>query len=139
MNWYNNYKLVKDGDGYTLEIYLNKDLPEFADEYMSENGESPEKLEDKAKKLIKDKFSNVKINAVKFMLGAIVVATVPLYAGTSTAAAAAPTSVSQSASKTVTVTATRLNVRTGPSTSYSIRCGKGTVFRLLMSLAAGIK
>ncbi|HHV50555.1 MAG TPA: SH3 domain-containing protein [Clostridiales bacterium] len=120
MDWYNNYRLVKDGDGYILEIYLNKDLPEFADENMAKSPETSVKLEDKAKGLIKEKFSNLKINAVKFVLGAIVVATIPLYASTATAEAASPTSVSQSASKTATVTASSLNVRSGPSTSYSI-------------------
>ena len=40
MDWYNNYRLVKDGDGYILEIYLNKDLPEFADENMAKSPET---------------------------------------------------------------------------------------------------
>ena len=120
MDWYNSYKLVEDKDGYVLEIYLNRDLPEFAAEYMSGKAEKAEKLEDKAQQLIKDKFAGVKINAVKFILGAIVIATIPLYAGTGTAKAATPAGISQPAGKTATVTATSLNVRTGPSTSYSI-------------------
>ena len=70
MDWYNSYKLVEDKDGYVLEIYLNKDLPEFAAEYMSGKAEKAEKLEDKAQQLVKDKFAGVKINAVKFILGA---------------------------------------------------------------------
>ena len=116
MDWYNSYKLVEDKDGYVLEIYLNKDLPEFAAEYMSGKAEKAEKLEDKAQQLVKDKFAGVKINAVKFILGAIVIATIPF----GTAKAAAPAGISQPAGKTATVTATSLNVRTGPSTSYSI-------------------
>lgn len=123
MDWYSNYKLTEDGEGYTLEIYLNKDLPEFADEFLSNTKVNALKLEDKAKNIIKENFSNIKINAIKFILGGIVVATIPLYGGVGTAAAAgaAPTSVSQSVeSTTYTVTASKLIVRTGPSTTYAV-------------------
>ena len=35
MDWYTSYKLTKDDDGYVLEVYLNKDMPEFAEEFLS--------------------------------------------------------------------------------------------------------
>lgn len=113
MDWYTSYRLVEDGDGYTLEINLNKDMPEFAEEFLSNAKVNALKLEDQAKKLIQEKFSGMKINAVKFLVGAIAVATIPLYAGTFTASAAP-------ANATHTVTASRLNVRAGPSTSNTI-------------------
>lgn len=127
MDWYTRYKLVKDGDGYTLEIYLNKDSTEFADEYMSDKEKDVSKLDDKVKKLIKDKFSNLKINSAKIIIGTVIVATIPFFMGT-TVAAAEPTSttsvqqsVYQSEINTIgTVTASQLNVRSGPATSYSI-------------------
>ena len=100
MDWYTSYKLTKDDDGYVLEVYLNKDMPEFAEEFLSNARVNALKLEDKVKRLIQDKFSDIKINAVKFMVGTVAVATIPLYAGSITASAAgtAPTSASQSIS-----------------------------------------
>jgi|LSQX01.1.fsa_nt_gb cell wall-associated NlpC family hydrolase len=123
MDWYTSYKLTKDDDGYVLEVYLNKDMPEFAEEFLSNARVNALKLEDKVKRLIQDKFSDIKINAVKFMVGTVAVATIPLYAGSITASAAgtAPTSASQSISQSsYSVTASSLNVRTGPSTANSI-------------------
>ncbi|MDD3692623.1 MAG: SH3 domain-containing protein [Oscillospiraceae bacterium] len=114
MSWYTDYKLIKDGDGYILAIYLNQDS-EFAKEFLS-NKESPLKLEDKLADLIKEKFSNIKINTVKLIVGAVTVVSIPFYASMASAAGAAPSSTSQ----TGTVTASSLNVRAGPSTSHSI-------------------
>ncbi len=114
MSWYTDYKLIKDGDGYTLAIYLNEDS-EFANEFLS-NAKSSKKLEDKVSDLIKEKFSNIKINTVKLIVGAVTVVSIPFYASMASAAGATPSSTSQ----TGTVTASSLNVRSGPSTSHSI-------------------
>ncbi len=119
-----NYRLIPDGDGYILEIVLDKNAPEFADDLFSKIDEKPVDIESKALKLIKDKFSDIKINAVRFMIGAAVIAIVPLYAGnmkTHAASAEPATSVSQMQQSTsFYVTASKLNVRSGPSTSNSV-------------------
>ncbi|OQA48365.1 MAG: Murein DD-endopeptidase MepH precursor [Firmicutes bacterium ADurb.Bin300] len=124
MDIFKNFRLVPDGDGYILEIVLDKNAPEFADDFLSEKDEKPLDLESKALKLIKDKFSDIKINAIRFMIGAAVIAIVPLYAGTAeTHAASATTATSLSQSQRSTsfyVTASKLNVRNGPSTSNPV-------------------
>lgn len=124
MDIFKNFRLVPDGDGYILEIVLDKNAPEFADNFLSEKDEKPLDLESKALKLIKDKFSDIKINAIRFMIGAAVIAIVPLYAGTAethAASATTATSVSQSQRSTsFYVTASKLNVRNGPSTSNPV-------------------
>ncbi len=128
MNWYTKYKLIPDGEGYILEIHLNNESAEFAKEFLSEEGRQALNLEDKIKELVGSKLSDFKINTVKLMVGAIMVATIPFaaIAAATPAAAAQPAAVAAAAqpastvSGTYQVTASKLNVRSGPSTSYTV-------------------
>lgn len=114
MDWYKGYRLVKDGDGYIIEIYLNKDSNEFSREFTSNFKNNLLKLDDKIKNFVDEKFSNIKINSVKLIMGSLIVASIPFASIASAHAAdAAPVS-------TGTVTASKLNVRSGPSTGYSV-------------------
>lgn len=121
MAWYKEYKLVEDGENYIVEIYLNKESEEFADEFFSNIKENVLKLDDKIKNLLDDKFSGIKIKTVKVIMGTMLVATIPFAAlPKAEAAEAAPLSATVQSTVTGVVTASRLNMRTGPSTTYSI-------------------
>ena len=126
MELFRNYRLVEDSQGFVLEIYLNKDDEEFSAEFLAKIKENALGLEESVKKLIAEKFPNIKINAVKFLIGSMVVGSLAL-GGLSahqnmTASAAAPqaSAVQMANQRTATVTASQLNVRSGPSTAYSI-------------------
>lgn len=131
MSWYENYKLVESGDGYVLEIYLNPEDTEFSGEFFSDIKENVLDLDERIKKFVGDNFKDIKITAVKLMLGATVVGAIP-FIHTAKAAAEVvntPTLPSQTSTQstsisivntTGTVTASSLNVRTGPATTFSI-------------------
>ncbi|MBL4936032.1 C40 family peptidase [Clostridium sp. YIM B02515] len=129
MNWYKGYKIVKDRNGYNLIIYLNSEKAEFSSEIIDDVKKNILTLNGEVNKLVEDKFSNIRINSIKLMLGALVIGTIP-FAGhakvhaetpTTNQVQAAPASFeSNRLDATGTVTASRLNVRKGPSTSYSI-------------------
>jgi cell wall-associated NlpC family hydrolase len=122
MDWYRNYKLVREEDGYTLVVDLNPESTEFSAEFLDGVKKNLLQLDDQIKNLIEEKFSDVKVNSVKLMLGSLIVASIPFVGHTKVKAAEATTTSAQQATVqlTGTVTASKLNVRTGPSTSYSI-------------------
>lgn len=129
MDWYKDYKLVKDGDGYAVEIFLNKDSTEFSQEFLSNIKENVLDLDDQVRKLVQEKFADYKITSVKLLMGTMIVASIPFAISMNTQAADVSPITQQSAtqstgitalSTTGVVTANNLNVRSGPSTSYSI-------------------
>lgn len=122
MDWYRNYKLVREEDGYTLVVDLNPESTEFSVEFLDGVKKNLLQLDDQIKNLIEEKFSDVKVSSVKLMLGSLIVASIPFVGHTKVKAVEATTTSAQQATmqSTGTVTASKLNVRTGPSTSYSI-------------------
>jgi cell wall-associated NlpC family hydrolase len=128
MSWYRHYKLIKENDGYVVEIYLNPNTPEFSEEFLSTVKETILVLDGEIEKLVEEKFQDIKVNAVKLMLGALVVGSIPFAPTIKAHAADTATGSTQTSNATVdtnlnvtgVVTASKLNLRTGPSTSYSI-------------------
>lgn len=123
MNFYKNYRLVEDAQGFTLEIYLDPDSEEFSSELSEGDRENTLRLDEQIKKLIQENFSDIKINSVKLIVGSIVVATLSFLPGVNTFAATTTASAYSnivSLNRTATVTASSLNMRSGPSTAYSI-------------------
>lgn len=122
MDWYTDYKLVKDNDEYTLIINLNPNSTEFSKELTKSFKENILELDDQIRKVVKEKFPDIKVSCVKLMLGSLIVASIPFVNAPEAKAATAPTGT-QTATVTLnttgTVLATKLNVRQGPSTSYS--------------------
>lgn len=126
MDWYKSYKLVKNGDGYNLIIFLNPNSTEFSNELVTNFRENILDMDEQIRDFVKEKFSNVKINTVKLILGTIAVATMPFMPHTKAQAAVTPTSTStQNPTSNVVklnttgiVLATKLNVRYGPSVNY---------------------
>jgi cell wall-associated NlpC family hydrolase len=118
MDWYKSYKLMETEEGNTVIIELSPQVSEFSQELLTTVKENILELDEQIQNLIDEKFSDVKVNSVKLMLGSIIVASIPFMAHTKVQAA---TNAEQTAvSGTGVVTATKLNVRTGPSTNYSI-------------------
>ena len=126
MAWYRDYKLIKVDNEYILEVYLNPNTPEFSDELLSNIKENVLAFDKQIEKLVQEKFPDIKVNSVKLMLGALVVGSIPFMPHTHTKAAEITPSVEQTATAvsslntTGVVTASRLNMRSGPSTDYSI-------------------
>lgn len=127
MDWYKCYKLIKEGDGYVLEICLNPHSAELSKELDGSFKERILGLDDHIRWLVRERFSDIKINTVKLLLGTITVASIPFslpfkakaetISGTQYAVAA---STVTELNTTGVVIAEKLNVRKGPSTSYSI-------------------
>ena len=119
MEWYLKHRLVKEGDGYSIEIVLNADSAEFGSEFMSNIKEKVLGLDDKIRALVSQKYADLKINYVKLIMGSMIVATIPFAA--STKAEASVINVQETVMQGVgIVTANQLNMRTGPATTYSI-------------------
>lgn len=126
MDWYKSYRLIKKDDGYTVVIYLNPHATEFSGELGTSLKENILELDNQISEFIKETFSGIKVNTVKLMLGALVVASIP-FGGlmkVTKARAATTTQTSTQSGTTVlnttgVVLASSLNVRSGPSTSYS--------------------
>lgn len=136
MSFYKDYKLVENAQGYTLEIYLDPALEEFASEFLEAVKENANQIDAQITRLIQEKFSDVKINSVKFMVGTLVVGTLSILPGVyASAATTAPTTYSDTVAlnTTATVTASKLNMRSGPSTTYSIMhvLWKGNVVKVI--------
>ncbi|MDP4087737.1 MAG: SH3 domain-containing protein, partial [Bacillota bacterium] len=128
MDWYKDYRLIQDGDSYTVEISLNPYSTEFSKELVTNLKENVLELDEQIRSLVQEKFSGIKVNAVKLLLGTMVVASIPFAHHTKVQAAelgaaqqgASTTASITTLSTTGTVTASSLHVRTGPSTSYAI-------------------
>lgn len=128
MDWYLNYKLVEEGNGFTVVIDLNPDSTEFSSEIVTTLKDNLKNIDEKIRELIDKNYSDIKINSVKLVLGTLIVASVPFVTHTKVSAAETTTSVTEqvnavsyaSLNTTGIVTATRLNVRSGPATTYSI-------------------
>lgn len=136
MSLYKSYRLVEDAQGFTLEIYLNPDSEEFSSEFLTSVKENALKLDEQITKLIQEKFSDVKINSVKLLIGTMVVGSLSLPPIAETFAATNTNSGytdQVSTVKTATVTATKLNMRSGPSTANPIMhvLWKGNVVKIV--------
>lgn len=127
MDWYKCYKLVKDGDGYVLEICLNPHSSELSKELDASFKEKILELDDHIRYLVKERFSDIKIHTVKLLIGTITIASIPFTLPLKAKAAITPGAQYTAAASTMIqlnttgiVIAGKLNVRHGPSTSYSI-------------------
>ena len=74
-----NYILEKEPDGYTLILYLDIGLTEFANEFGNNEEEQSNNLNKYIKEFIKNNFAEIKINTIKLMVGSIVIATITLH------------------------------------------------------------
>lgn len=133
MSWCREYKLVQESEGAVVLLYLNIEQSEFANEFLESIKENYIEVETEIKNFIDEKFPDIKVSGAKILVGALVVGTMSFIphgeakaeintsGGTATTQQAATSSLATiNVNTTGTVKATKLNVRTGPSTSYSI-------------------
>lgn len=73
-----NYKLVKENNEYTLILYLDIGLTEFANEFGTNEEEQNKNLNKFIREFIKSNFSDIRINSVKLMVGSVVIATLTM-------------------------------------------------------------
>jgi LysM repeat protein len=69
---FQRYKIIQEGDQYTLELYLS----DFQEEFAIELGESPKKREglfQEARRIAREQYPNLKINTIKILAGAMVI------------------------------------------------------------------
>ena len=78
MDFIKSYKLEKNNNDYTLILYLNIGLTEFANEFGTNEEEQSKNLNNYIKEFIKNNFSDIKISSVKLMVGSAVIATITL-------------------------------------------------------------
>ena len=129
MDWYKNYRLIKKDDGYVVEIYLNKASEEFSEEFLSNIKENVLSLDENIRNLIKEKYPYIKINAVKLIMGTVIVGSIPFVHNIHAKAATGTTSGVSAENAVSTrllyttgeVTASVLNLRTGPSITDPIK------------------
>ena len=70
---FRSYQLIETGDGYDLILYMDTEMDdvEFAEEFGRIDGENKNRLNKNIKDYIREKFPNMKINAVKIMAGTV--------------------------------------------------------------------
>ena len=78
MDLFTGYKLNRQGDEYTLILYLSKNQTEFSKELTGDDPDSREKLNNNVVEYVKGKFPSLKINAVKVMVGSMLIASFAL-------------------------------------------------------------
>ncbi|WP_458413569.1 glycosyl hydrolase family 18 protein [Schinkia sp. CFF1] len=82
---FKNYRLVPDGDGYTVILYLDEQTSEFANELGSAEPSEQTRANEKITAFVKKNFSNLKVKSVKIMVGTTLLLTIPLNAAPSSA------------------------------------------------------
>jgi hypothetical protein len=120
MSWYKNYRLINDGNGYTVIIYLNPNATEFSSELVTNIKENILELDAQIREFTCEKLSGLKINAIKLVLGTLVVGTIPFLHSPKAHAAGTTVQATTNMYAKGIVTATKLNVRSGPSTNNPI-------------------
>ncbi|MDR7855554.1 glycosyl hydrolase family 18 protein [Tissierella sp.] len=79
MKFINNYKLEENIQGYTLTLYLDLGLTEFADEFGSKKEDQIHNLDKFINDFIKNNLPELKIKSVKIMAGTILIASINLH------------------------------------------------------------
>lgn len=83
------FRLVPEGDGFTLLLYLDSNGIQFAAE-LGTYAQPKQDIRQEIKRIIKRNFKNLKVNTVRIMVGTILVTSFPI--GTFTAEAEAASS-----------------------------------------------
>lgn len=89
MSCYNECRLEKDNDEYSVVIYLNPQATEFSSEFFSNIKKNVLGLDEQIKKMVSEKFPDIKISYAKIMLGTVMIATVPFASAANVEAATA--------------------------------------------------
>jgi peptidoglycan DL-endopeptidase LytF len=77
MELFERYRLEKESDGYTVVLYLNKNVTEFSDELGHLKEERRESLYTTVTSYVKDKFPDIKVKTIKVVIGSMLFAVLP--------------------------------------------------------------
>jgi LysM repeat protein len=106
MSIFIRHNLIEDKDGYIIMLYLDPSLTEFSKEIGSITDSRQEgMLDENIKSYINSHFPNLKVNAVKIMVGSVLLATIP-FSGTVhnvSAASISPTQAVQAAEQGIKI------------------------------------
>ncbi|WP_102028906.1 muramidase family protein [Salirhabdus sp. Marseille-P4669] len=77
---FQHHRIEQNDNGYTLILYLDEQLTEFAQSFgeKSLNDQTETDLKQGVYQYIREKVPNLKVNAVKVVLGSMMIATIPL-------------------------------------------------------------
>jgi LysM repeat protein len=78
MDLFKGYKIHREDDGFTLILYLSPSHAEFSKEISSKDSSRSSELNQNVEEYVKSNFPNLKINAVKVMVGTMLVASFAL-------------------------------------------------------------
>lgn len=77
MDLFSSYRLVREQDGYTVILFLNKNAAEFSSELISSQSNNPETLENSVQRYVKERFpKKMVIKTVQVMIGTLLISTV---------------------------------------------------------------
>ncbi|MGI6777712.1 MAG: LysM peptidoglycan-binding domain-containing protein [Acetivibrionales bacterium] len=82
MKWFTNHRLIKEQDGYTLVLFLDKQLSEFAKDFDKIQDSDRQNIEKGIQEYIKAKLPGIKVKTVKIMLGSLLIASLPFTSAT---------------------------------------------------------
>lgn len=127
-----DFKLIKNDEQYIVEVYLNIEPTEFSQELITFMKDNVNEFDEQIRKIVKERFPDIKVTAVKLIIGAMVVGTMTFAHQEKVAAIEINNSAVVTSQQTTvnlaiitvntmgTVTATKLNVRDGASTNDAI-------------------
>lgn len=77
MKWFIDHKIIKNQDGYIVDLYLDQQLSEFAKEFFEPQKEEKENFEKSIRDYIKEKLPHLKVTTVNIMLGSLLIGSLP--------------------------------------------------------------
>ncbi len=77
MAFFNGHKLEQNENGYIVTLYVDEHMTEFADELLRGSKGELDSLGDNIQRYISEKLPDLKIAAIRLMVGTLLVATIP--------------------------------------------------------------
>ncbi|TDX46446.1 D-alanyl-D-alanine carboxypeptidase family protein [Orenia marismortui] len=77
MDYFNGHKIIKVEGEYTVVLYLDQELNEFAEDFEDITSQEKKSLENRIKEYIHTKLPDLKVKTVNIMLGSLLVASLP--------------------------------------------------------------
>lgn len=106
-----NVKLIPDGDGFKLIVYVNQQSAEFAMELGSINQQIKPSFRQDLKQLVRVKFPNLKVTTVTIMMGTMLIGSFPF------------TQIEAKAQETNSVPTTQNTITNLPYITYIVKSG----------------
>nr|WP_243122204.1 LysM peptidoglycan-binding domain-containing protein [Clostridium thermarum] len=72
MDIFNSYRLLKEKDGYSIILYIDDSLTEFAEDIVQSNRESKKSFNTDIRQYLAERFPNIKLLSVKIMYRGVI-------------------------------------------------------------------